>query len=155
MKSWRQALRDSLVPGAVAALATCTTIVMRGRHDSGNPIAPINASSHAIWGDGAASVGQATLRHTLPGVLINVGASLWWALVCQKLFGAAVDRRGLPTALLAGAATSGLAYVTDYKVLPHRLTPGWELRLTNRSLAMSLGAMAAGLALGSMLTRNR
>jgi hypothetical protein len=153
MKSWRAAFRDSIVPGAIAALTTCATVAARGRRDSGNAVAPINAATHAFWGDDAARVGNVTLRHTLPGVLINVGASLWWALICQKLFGKAVQRYGAPAAMLAGAATSGIAYITDYKLLPRRLSPGWELRLTNRSLALSLGAMAVGLALGSVLMR--
>lgn len=155
MKTWRQAFWDSLVPGAIAGAATCAAVAMRGRHDSGNAIAPINASSHVAWGDEAGRVEQFTWRHTAPGVLINVGAAVWWAFVYQKLFGAEVDRRGVPAAILAGAATSGIAYVTDYKVLPRRLTPGWEMHVSKRSLGVSLGVMAIGLALGSILTRDR
>ncbi len=116
-------------------------------------MAPINATSHVLWGDEAADVEHATLPHTLPGVLINAGAGMWWALVLQMLFGEAVDRRGLPTAMLAGAATAALAYVVDYHLVPKRLMPGWELRMTRRSLYASLGAMGAGLALGALLSR--
>lgn len=153
MKSWERALQDSVVTGAAGALAAGAAVALRGRRDSGSALAPINATSHVLWGDEAADVEHATLPHTLPGVLINAGAGMWWALVLQMLFGEAVDRRGLPTAVLAGAATAALAYVVDYHLVPKRLMPGWELRMTRRSLYASLGAMGAGLALGALLSR--
>jgi len=152
MKNWMQALRDSLKPGAIASLTTGAMLAWRGRLDSGSALAPINASTHVVWGDQAAQVGGCTLRHTLPGLAINAGACLWWALVLQKLFGTKVDEGGLPRALMAGAATAGLSYLVDYHLLPRRLSPGWELSLTPRSLALALTAMGAGLALGSWLS---
>jgi hypothetical protein len=155
MKSWQQALKDSVVTGAVADLAVGAAIAVFGRRDSGSAIAPVNASSHALWGDEAAHVEQITLRHTLPGLLINAGAGIWWALVFQKLFGAASDRHGLPAAVAGGAATAALSYIVDYHLVPRRLTPGWELRISRRSLFMSLGAMGAGLAAGALLAARR
>lgn len=151
MKSWMQALRDSLMPGAIASLTTGAMLAWRGRLDSGSALAPINASTHVLWGDQAAQVGGCSLRHTVPGLAINAGACLWWALILQKLFGTAVDAGGLPRALMAGAATAGLSYVVDYRLLPRRLSPGWELSLTPRSLALGLAAMGVGLGLGSWL----
>lgn len=151
MKNWMQALRDSLVPGAIASLTTGAMLAWRGQRDSGSALAPINASTHVLWGDQAAQVAGCTLRHTLPGLAINAGACLWWALILQKLFGTTVDAGGLPRALMAGAATAGLSYVVDYRLLPRRLSPGWELSLTPRSLILGLAAMGAGLALGSWL----
>lgn len=152
MKNWMQALRDSLVPGAIASLTTGAMLAWRGRLDSGSALAPINASTHVVWGDQAAQVAGCTLRHTLPGLAINTSACLWWALVLQKLFGTKVDEGGLPHAIMAGVATAGLSYLVDYRLLPRRLSPGWELNLTPRSLALALTAMGAGLALGSWLS---
>lgn len=153
MKSWDAALKDSLVTGAAASLAAGAAVAWRGRRDSGSALAPINATSHVAWGDAAAQVERPTWRQTLPGLAINTGAGVWWALVMQKLFGEEVDRRGLPAAIAGGAATAALAYVVDYHLMPQRLTPGWELRISRRSLFIGLGAMAAGLAVGAMLTR--
>lgn len=153
MKQLRQALQGSVSPGIVATLATCLMVARQGRKDSGSAIAPINASSHVLWGESAAVQEKVTVRHTLPGVLVNLGGAMWWAVVYQKLFGAAMDRRG-PSAVLSGAcATAALAYIVDYHLVPRRLTPGWEYRLSNRSLFLSLGAMAGGLATGAMLKR--
>jgi hypothetical protein len=153
MKSWRRASKDSVMPGLVAGAAVIAAVMIAGRRDSGSAIAPINASSHVIWGDQAADVEDVTLRHTLPGVLINAGAAMWWALIFQKLFGSAVDRGGLGRALLGGTATAGLAWLVDYKLMPRRLTPGWEKRISDKSLYGSLRTMGAGLGLGAMAAR--
>jgi hypothetical protein len=155
MKTWTQAFKDSIVPAAVADAATLATVALCGRRDSGSAIAPVNASSHVIWGERAAAVERATLRHTLPGVLINAGAGLWWALVFEKLFGAMADRHGAAAAATGGAATAALAYAVDYHLVPRRLTPGWEHRMSGRSVATSLAAMGAGLAVGAVLSRRR
>src|SRR5690606_41012256 len=89
--------------------------------------------------------------YSLPGLVINAGAGLWWAAVFQKLFGEQADRRGPMVALAGGLATAGLAYVVDYKLVPKRLTPGWELRISDKSLYMSLAAMGLGLGVGAIL----
>jgi hypothetical protein len=153
MKNWQQAMRDSKVPGALAGAASLAAVAIRGRRDSGSALAPVNASSHVFWGEEAGRVEAVTARHTLPGLLINTGAGFFWALVFQKLFGAAADRRGAPIALAGGAATAALAYTLDYKLLPRRLSPGWEQRISGRSLLLSLGAMGLAIGLGSILSR--
>lgn len=150
---WAQNSRHSLIPGTLAALAVFAAITLAGRRDSGSAIAPINATSHVIWGDRAAAVERPTLRHTLPGVLINLGSSMWWALVFRKLFGRAVDHRGAGAAMAGGVATAGLAYCVDYHLMPKRLTPGWEKRISNRSLLISMVAMGVGLGLGAIIAR--
>lgn len=150
MKSWREAMRDSIVPRAVAGATTLAIVAARGQRKTGSATASVNASSHAIWGDKAAGVEVITARHTVPGVIFNMAGAAWWALVFEKLFG---DRRGFPAALLGGTATAGLAYLVDYHIVPKRLTPGWEHRVSRGSLFMALGAMAAGLIVGAMLTR--
>lgn len=155
MKRWRQAIADSVIPGVVAGMAITLTAAWRGRTDSGSAAAPINAATRVFRGDRAAAVARATLRHTVPGVLINMAAATFWAAVMQKLFGAAIDRRAAPAALLGAAATAGMAYVTDYKLVPERVTPGYEKRVSRRSLLVIFGAFAAGLAAGAHLGRRR
>lgn len=153
MKSWREALKSAWVPGMLGGALVSATAAGRGREESGSAIAAINATSHVMWGDGAAAVERATLKHTAPGYLINSGAAFFWAVVFEKLFGGLIDRRGAPAALLGAAATAGLAYVTDYKIVPWRLTPGYEKRVSGRSLMMIYGVIAAAFAAGALLTR--
>ena len=156
-KTFKQILKDSALPGAVATATTLAAVAARGRQETGSAIAPINASSHALWGEQAAEVERITLRHTLPGLLANVAGAFWWALVFETLFGTLVrtpsGRRSAVRAAAGSAATAGLAYAVDYHILPRRLTPGWEHRVSNRALAVGLGAMAAGLCIGALLER--
>src|SRR5438045_9328878 len=57
-------------------------------------------------------------------------------------------------ALLRDAcAMSVIAAVIDYGATPKRLTPGWELVLSKRSIAATYVAMALGLAAGALLAR--
>ncbi len=153
MKNLQQAITDGLLPGLLAGAAVMATVAARGRQDSGSAIAPINATSHILWGDAAAEEESITARHTLPGALINLGSGVWWASVFETLFGDSVDRRGPGAAAVGSLATAGIAYLLDYKMLPERLTPGWEKRISGLSLAMGLGALALGIGIGAVWER--
>ena len=48
-------------------------------------------------------------------------------------------------------ATSAVACFVDFHLTPPRLTPGFEHRLSHRSLAAVYGAFAVGLAVGALL----
>ena len=50
-------------------------------------------------------------------------------------------------------ARSAIAAAIDYGATPKRLTPGWELVLSKRSMAATYAAMALGLAAGALVTR--
>ena len=43
-------------------------------------------------------------------------------------------------------AMSAIAATVDYTITPHRFTPGWELALSKRSMAVAYIAMGVGLA---------
>jgi hypothetical protein len=59
--------------------------------------------------------------------------------------------------MLGAAAVSAVAYVTDYHLVPRRLTPGWEHRVSGKSLAAVYGVLALGLAACNLMrgTRSR
>ena len=76
-----------------------------------------------------------------------------WAAVYEFLFGRtglSAKDPGLSRALIGGAVVSAIAYVIDYHVVPARLTPGFELVLSNRSLLAIYLVLAASLGLGSL-----
>lgn len=151
MKSWRDALTDGALTGTVAGVATALTAVACGQAESHQPIAPLNAVSHIVWGDEAATVDEATARHTAVGFALNHGACLFWATLFEKLFGTQAERGDAGAALLGGAAVSGIAYVTDYYLVPKRLTPGFEKRLSGRSLGAIYGVLALSLGATALL----
>jgi hypothetical protein len=155
-KSWNDALHDAFGSGAIAAGAVSITAAICGKRESGSAIGSVNASSHAIFGPEAQHTQGPDLKHTPLGAFINAGASVFWAVLYEKAFGAAADRGDVTKALAGGAAIAGLAYVTDYHLVPKRLTPGWEARISSDSLLLVYAALALSLpvrGLGRALAR--
>ena len=130
MKSWREAIHDAALSGSVACLATAATAAACGKAESRSAMAPINAISHVVWGEEADQALDADFKHTAPALAINEGASIFWATLYERFFGSAADEGDVARAFLGGGAIAALAYVTDYHVVPTRLTPGWETRLS-------------------------
>ena len=152
-KGWGHALQDALLSGSVAAGTTAATVALAGARDSGSAIAPLNATSHIAWGESAGNVANVDAKHTLVGAVLHVGACVFWAAFFEKYFGHAAVKGKVGKTLLGGAAVATAAYVTDYHVVPQRLTPGWEYRISRRSLAATYGVLALSLALHGLLRR--
>lgn len=155
MKTWNQALKDGAIIGVMAGVATAVTAAARGRKDSGSAVAPVNATSHVLWGDRAASVEKPTVRNTATGLLINIGAAVFWATMLEKFFGLVMNRRGWRAIAWAAPVTAMVAYVTDYKLVPRRLTPGYEKRVSRKSLYGIYVVLGAAMAAGAVLTRSK
>jgi len=83
--------------------------------------------------------------NTAVGFALHHGASIFWALGFEALFGRRAER-SVPDALVGGAATAVTAYVVDYHVVPERFVPGFEARLEGGSLFYVYAALALGLA---------
>jgi hypothetical protein len=139
----------------VATVATTVITSVLGKKETGSAAAPLNATSHILWGNKAASKDDVDGKHTAAGAAINAGAMYAWSFVLEGAFGKWV-RRGedvgakIGRAAVAGAAVSALAYVTDYYVVPKRFTPGFEKRLSPMALATTYGVLAASLAAGAV-----
>jgi hypothetical protein len=149
--AWTDAATYSLRSGAIAALATTAVVALAGARETGSAVAPINATSHIVWGESAGRVERVDARHTLLGAALNFGACVFWAAFYERWFGRAPRRDGTGSALLGGAARAAAAYVTDYHVIPRRLTPGWESRLSGRAIAAAYLALALSLPLRRLL----
>ena len=133
------------------SIATTAAVAICGRIEEGNSVAPLNAISHIPWGDEAAQQEDASLKYTATGTLLNTLAMGSWSLVYEAVFGKAVRQGNKSTAILGGIAISGLAYVTDYYVVPERLTPGFEKRLSSASMLAVFSTLALSLPLISLL----
>jgi len=138
--------------GSIASLAVHGVLAIFGRSAGRSAFAPVNATSHIVYGPAAGAVDEADLPHTGVGAAINHGASIFWAVPLAWWL---ATRRETSTAdIVLGAAATGIAAgVVDYGVVPRRLSPGWHLALPARSVAGTFGALAVGLALGALLTR--
>jgi hypothetical protein len=159
MTGFRQALYDrlagSLSVGTTASLLSMVALAVRGRAEAGSAAAPFNAISHWLHGSRALRLDTADTRHTALGALIHFASSVFWGAVYDHL----VCRREPPppaSGLVAGAAgVAALAAVTDFALVPERLSPGFEHRLSQRSLVLTYVLFGAGLALGALAARRR
>jgi hypothetical protein len=149
--NWQAHSQNAFITAGVAAAATTVAATLLSRAETTHPAAALNATSHIVWGDDAAAVDDADLRHTALGAFLNAGAMLAWAGVQELL----PRSKSVGGAVVKGAFVTALAYVTDYYVVPKRLTPGFEKRLSSRNLALIYASMAAALSLGALLTARR
>lgn len=151
MKTWTASMKDSLVSGGTAGLLSAAVLAWRGRHDTHSAAAPLNATSHILWGEEALHADRATARHTAAGALLHAASAVFWGVLFEKLLGRE-RRQGHVDAIVRSAvkATTAAA-VVDLCLVPRRLTPGFERRLSTRSLWLVYGGLAAGMVAGALL----
>jgi len=140
----------ALLAGASATAATTLTVALASVAEQGSPWPALNAVSKMIHGNHAPWRNEASWKYTGTGTLLNAAAMFSWAAVYAVLRGPRT-RTDYVRAATAGAATSALAYVVDYHVVPERFTPGFERRLSNRSLGVIYAALALGLAASELM----
>ena len=171
----RGVLERAVVSGTIGGLAAAAAASLAGKREDDHYAAPLNATSHIIWGEEAAHQDKPSLKYTLTGFLLNHASAIFWALFYEKLLGRGEGRQGqgrrrpqnrnnrnegafdgsspatsqarpmLEPILDAAAVTAG-AYLTDYYLVPKRFTPGFEKRLSGKSLFGVYIALAVGLA---------
>jgi hypothetical protein len=142
---------DGLWNGALATATTTAAAALSGQVEEGRPLGPINAVSHILWGDRAARRTGPSAKYTATGLLLNAAAVTSWAVVQELLFCRQQRRKSVGQALAEGATTAGIAYLTDYHLVPERFTPGFEKRLSNKSLAGIYAVLAVSLGVGALL----
>lgn len=143
--SAREIFSRALVSGSVAALTSAAVASWCGRKDAGHAAGPLNAVSHIAWGGSARSHARDDGVNTVVGFALHHGASIFWALGFEAVFGRRAER-SVPDALIGGAATAATAYVVDYHLVPERFVPGFEARLKGGALFYVYAALALGLA---------
>ena len=147
------AFRSILSLTASTTAATTAAIAAAGALELRNAAAPLNAVSHILWGDIAARQNGTSAQYTALGTAINAAAMASWCVLHHAIFRPDRRRAGLAPALARGSATAAAAYVVDYYVVPRRLTPGFEKRLSGRSMFAVYAALALGLVIGEQMTR--
>ena len=146
----RPALRHVLTAGSLASALSMAVMARGSRRDTDSAVAAVNAPSHWFWGERALRRNEASWRFTLLGAATHHASAVFWAVFYELLRA----RRRHPTpanAVVDAAALTAVAAVVDLKLVPQRLTPGFERRLSKRNLAWVYVGFAAGLALGGVL----
>jgi hypothetical protein len=163
-----------VVSGTIGGLAAAAAASLAGKREDDHYAAPLNATSHIIWGDKAARQDKPSLKYTLTGFLLNHASAIFWAFFYEKLLGRSERQESqsqgqrrprnwnegvLPDSsrttsqakpmlqpILDAAAVTAGAYITDYYLVPKRFTPGFEKRVSGKSLLGIYVALAIGLA---------
>lgn len=155
MYPWNTALREGVVAGTMASLLSTAVLAIAGLRQAGSAVAPTNAVSHWLWGEESLHEQRPTLRHTLAGYVTHHLAAIFWAALYSRLYGHRTAAKTLPHAVAGGVATSAVACLVDYQLVPKRLTPGFEHRLSTAAMLATYGALAAGFAIGALLLDQR
>lgn len=155
MSFWKTALREGVVAGTAASLLSTAVLAAAGLRQAGSAVAPTNAVSHWLWGDESLHAQQPSWRHTVTGYVTHHLASIFWASLYSLAYGHRDEAKRLPQAVAGGVATSAVALLVDYQMVPKRLTPGYEHRLSTSAMLATYGALAAGFALGALLLQTR
>jgi hypothetical protein len=143
---------SALVTGTVASIVSTAALALLARGEGKSAFQPTNATSHWLHGDSAASHREPDTAHTFIGYATHHASALFWAVPFEAWLAARPPRTA--AGLLRDAcAMTAIAAAIDYGVTPKRLTPGWELVLSKRSIAATFGAMALGLAAGALIAR--
>lgn len=153
MDTWNTALKHSIVPGAMASLASTLALAACGKREAGSMFAGVNAVSHWLWGDPATRADQPSLKHTLVGYLIHHACSMFWATLFEKTCRRTLDKKEIAATATVAAAATAVACITDYQLTPPRLRPGFEQRLSRTSLLIVYAAFGIGLAAGAFANR--
>jgi hypothetical protein len=147
------ALARSVITSAAASATTAAALMLLGHREHRGALAPLNASSHWLYGDHVGRRRRADLAHTGVGIGTHHLAIMFWSLVLETALGR--RKKTLPQLALAGALTSAFAAAFDYLIVPRRLSPGWEFALSRKAMAGAFAAMAFGLATGAAVARVR
>jgi hypothetical protein len=152
--NWGHAFRRGLVSGTVAGIVSTISLAVLGKAELGKPAAPVNGPSQWIWGKHAPHEDRFTLRYTILGHVVHHASSVFWAILYERLCQRLWKQQGAP-AVAPALLTAAAAYTVDFHVVPPRLSPGFERRLSQRSILLVYGSFALGLAIVSLANRNR
>jgi len=120
------------------------------RRENRHAARALNAITHIYDGGAPPAHDGRWRRNTALGLTLHTGASIWWALFYERLFGTAA-RRGTAWAAGGASAIAGAAYVVDYFVVGRRFRPGFESFLSARSMFAVYAALATGFAAANLL----
>jgi hypothetical protein len=148
-------LSRALVSGLTAGTLSMWTLAQRGRSEGQSAARMLNAPSHWLFGDRALAEHAPSWRYTGTGTLIHESSAVMWALLFERLVSRRDRAPSLASIAASAAVVTGVAAVVDLKLVPERLTPGFEHHLSGRGLLLVYASVAAGLALSGWLMRSR
>lgn len=138
----RRILGAGLKTGTALAVTTTTAMLLTGEYETGSAWSAVNAITHIVDGDDVTQPSRFEARASITGLAINTAAMLAWGVVYEAALALGRNRSGI----LSATATTAAAVTLDYKIVPPRLMPGIEKKLSIRSIALIYAVLGATLA---------
>jgi hypothetical protein len=138
----KSALTNGLKTGLALTAGTSAAILLASARERGQPWAAINAVTHIIDGDEVVPPEGWSPRSSLLGLGINAAAMGTWGVLYEGVLAVTHTRsRGW-----IGSLGASVAYLVDYGLVPQRLRPGIETRLSRGSVLAIYLVLASILA---------
>ena len=145
-------LASALTTGSIASVVSAAALAALAKGEGKRVAQPLNSTSHWLHGDNAADVGGVDAAHTGVGFATHHASALFWALPFEMWLASHPPRSSLELGRDA-AVMSAIAAIVDYGITPRRLTPGWELTLSRKSMVGAYASLALGLAAGALVSQ--
>ena len=142
---------SAFVTGSVASVVSTLVLVAMAKIEGKSGARPTNSTSHWLHGESAGRRDGADFAHTAVGYATHHASTFFWALPFEAWL-ASNPPRSRPELLRDAAVVSAIAAAVDYEITPKRLTPGWELTLTKKSMIGAFASLALGLTAGALLS---
>jgi hypothetical protein len=155
VRPWRDAWRDALVSGSMAAILSGIALAVCGELEKNAAAGPLNGPSQWVYGRLAAHRRRPSFAHTVVGYAIHHVVSLGWATLHEKHVAGLYGSRSVAAHFGAAAITAALACSVDYRLAQGRARPGFEKQLSRKSLFAVYAAFALGLALPPIVGRRQ
>ena len=144
---------SAVLTGSIASVVSTTALAALAKVERKSAVRPTNSTSNWLNGRNAGNYEGMDFAHTGIGLGTHYASALFWALPFEPLLAAYPPRT--PSGILRNAvAMAAVAGVVDYGIVPKRLSPGWELTLSRKSIVWAFGSLAVGLAAGALVTRH-
>jgi hypothetical protein len=155
VRPWRDAWRDALVSGSMAAILSGIALAVCGELEKNAAAGPLNGPSQWVYGRLAAHRRRPSFAHTVVGYAIHHVVSVGWATLHEKHVAGLYGGRSAAAHVGAAAVTAALACSVDYRLAQGRAQPGFEKQLSRKSLFAVYVAFALGLALRPIVVRRQ
>ena len=147
-------LASALTTGSVASIVSIATLAVLAKMEGEHVGQPLNSTSHWLHGEKAADVRAIDAAHTGVGFATHHASVLFWALPFEMWLASHPPRSSLQLGRNA-AVMSAIAAIVDYGITPRRLTPGWELTLSKKSMLGAFAGLGLGLTAGALVSRRK
>ena len=152
MNKMSQLIVSALVTGTVASIVSTAALAAMSKAEGKRAVRPANSTSHWLHGEDAGRVEELDMPHTGTGLATHHASAVFWAVPFEAWLAFHPPRSNIEL-MRNASAMAAVAAIVDYGIVPERLTPGWELVLSRKSMIGGFASLAVGLTAGALASQ--